>query len=98
MELIPSINWPSRNTKAMQLRIGGVYLFYSYDTLIGALLTGRNPKMLRVKNTWGPTTGKHIKIDHEIESYDIVSAQELHEAVNHYLAQYFQSQLREKFL
>lgn len=96
MDLVPKIVWPNRNTKCMEVQIGPhCYLMYSYNTLVGAMLNGKGR---RIKNTWGPTTGKHIKSDLHIDHYEVVDAKVLAEFVNEHLSLYFQDQLRERFL
>lgn len=47
----------NRNTKCYRLRIGGLHLCISYDTIIAAQFGN---KFLRRDNEWGKTTGRHM--------------------------------------
>lgn len=63
--------------KCYQITIPGMLLHFSFETCIG--VTTHNER-IRLKNIWGPTTGKHInKLD--IKDYDIVSEEELNKAI-----------------
>ena len=41
-----------------QVRVGRVVVWYSYDTPV-AFAVGGQPRVVR-RNSWGPTTGKHL--------------------------------------
>ena len=73
-----SIDYTSRNTKAVIVSVGVQTFYFSYWTCIG--YAGPSGHW-RLKNIWGPTTGRHIKSDFEIASWPIVSEKELLERV-----------------
>ena len=57
MAKIEMCNPTNRNTKAYVVDIGNTSLYFSYETLI-AYQTQDESK--RIKNYWGPTTGRHF--------------------------------------
>lgn len=63
---------PSR-TPAYVVAIDDLYMFFSYNTLIGMAY---DDVQCRVENTWGPTTGKHMSI-FNIRGFEIVSKDDL---------------------
>lgn len=48
----------TRNTKCLYLDVAGVSMVVSYTTVIAARYRGER---IRRANTWGPTTGRHMK-------------------------------------
>jgi hypothetical protein len=50
---------PSRNTPATVVRVFGVDILFSYTTAVGCSVPGK--AAFRLKNYWGPTTGRHLK-------------------------------------
>lgn len=63
------------NNKAHEIRVLGVTLCFSYDTLIGVFYNGEGK---RRSNEWGPTTGKHINAM-GLKQYKEVTETELEE-------------------
>jgi len=63
--------------KCYTVHIGEIDLFFSYETLIGVHLV---TEKMRVKNEWGPTTGRHIN-QLGIEDFPIAYPYEMEEAV-----------------
>lgn len=63
--------------KCFAVVIDGITLFFSYETLIGAHTI---EKQMRIENTWGPTTGKHIN-RLGMSDFTIVSEDELIEEI-----------------
>lgn len=61
-----------RNTKAYAVQLGPVYLYFSYNTLIG-VFDGR--RTYRAANHWGPTTGRHFG-DLGIKEGEMIDSQE----------------------
>ena len=61
-----------RNTKAYTVQLGPVYLYFSYNTLIGVF---DGSHTYRAANHWGPTTGRHFG-DLGIRDGEVVDSQE----------------------
>ena len=59
---IVKIEYPSRNTKLMKIKIGTLTLWFSYETIIAfdSWKTG----FWISKNYWGTTTGRHLNEIH----------------------------------
>ena len=70
-------NPTGRQTKAYQVVINDVSLFFSYETCIAMVYAGRG---FRVPNTWGPTTGKHFK-EMGLHNFAVVSSEELEQRI-----------------
>ena len=54
----------TRKTECYKVVIGGYIFGISYETIVSV----RGKKNGRVVNSWGPTTGKHLK---ELDAYDL---------------------------
>lgn len=86
----------SRNTKCYVIRIVDACFYVSYNTIIGAsLYDGENRRHVRLDNTWGKTTGRHMN-DMDIRSHEIVSSEELHHLMKQHLIRTGQQLLQDK--
>lgn len=76
------IVYPERNTKLITVVVNNIHVItYSYQTPIcycGPL----GP--MRIKNSWGPTTGRHFK-DAGAENYPIYTQEQLEERIKEVL-------------
>lgn len=52
-----TVTWPKRDTKSITVHIFGVRVIMSYETPVMAWY---GDKLIRRKNIWGPTTGRHL--------------------------------------
>ncbi len=73
-----------RNTKAYVIELGHHRFFISYDTIV-AYYNRLTREAARLKNHWGPTTGRHIK---EMDMHDapIVKDEEFNQIINRAVA------------
>jgi hypothetical protein len=78
MDLTPTVSFLNSTRKAFIIFIGNAALYFSYTQLIGI---ATQEHRVRVKNSWGPTTGKHFN-QFNIGQYEIVTHDELHKIVN----------------
>ena len=62
-----------RNTKCYRISIAGDTFYVSYETIIGASTPDGH---VRLHNSWGPTTGRHMN-DMGIRSYKEITDEEM---------------------
>lgn len=81
------------NNKARCLELGTMRFYFSYDTCIAMSYNGER---IRLDNTWGPTTGKHIN-QLGVREFKVVDdtqfAEAVHAAVREYGLQLFNDAL-----
>ena len=68
-------NPTGRDTKAYQVVLGNMSLFFSYSTCI-AFFHGRVG--YRIDNSWGPTTGRHMR-EMGLHEYPIIPGEEFNQ-------------------
>ena len=73
----------SRDTKAYVIYLGQHKFYISYETIVGYKDMGGDG--VRLKNEWGPTTGRHIR-EMGISDFPIVSEDELRTVINRAVA------------
>lgn len=82
----------NRNTKCYRLVLGDVRLGISYDTVVSVAGPHHgNFTLARLRNSWGPTTGRHMRelgcseyavIDDEDEFQELVQSMVSQQALN----------------
>lgn len=84
------------NNKAHIVRLGGLWLYFSYETCIGMSYGG---ECIRCINKWGPTTGRHINQmgirDYKEVEYSVL-AEKVHAAVRQHGLDLFNASLASK--
>lgn len=75
---------PDRNTKRYEARIGRLVLHFSYGTCVGVVYHPLGI-LARVKNHWGPTTGRHMN-EAGMRAWPEVSLEELDGLIQQALA------------
>lgn len=53
--------YSDKNTPAILVEIGGVKLWFSYETVIAFQISSQSPLIVS-QNQWGPTTGRHLDL------------------------------------
>jgi hypothetical protein len=70
-----------RNTKCYQIRLGGDSFYLSYETIIAAEVhDGDEYRRVRLDNSWGPTTGRHMN-ELEVRNYAVIEESEMQRLV-----------------
>jgi hypothetical protein len=96
VNIVPKVFWPTRNTKQMTLRIGGVVLWYSYNTLIAVAANGG---VFRTNRRYSNTTARHLREIYDgFHGVQEVEQEELERLATEGLVTHFQDELRERFL
>lgn len=70
LDIAPGSN---RNTKCYRVSIAGNVFYVSYSTVVACHTEEGG---VRIENSWGPTTGRHMK-DMGVYGWQIVSEEEL---------------------
>lgn len=80
-----SINYPSRNTKQIDVQVGSLTLNFSYQTVVA--FSSPHSGFVISKNVWSTTTGRHLNEIHPDKSLRVpndVFMQMLKEVLKHY--------------
>lgn len=62
----------NRNTQSHWVNVAGVRVLFSYETPVAF---SYGPVHVRIKNHWGPTTGRHMK-EAYVSDYTIIDDEE----------------------
>ena len=79
------INYPSRNTKQIDVQVGSLTLNFSYNTVVA--FTSSFSGFVITENVWSTTTGRHLNEIHPDKSLRIpndVFKRKLQETLEHY--------------